>query len=127
MSFIHPDFLLGTKAARRLYHTFAANEPILDYHNHLPPADVAANRQFADLFEIWLEGDHYKWRAMRSNGVSENLCTGSASPKEKFMAWAQTVPHTGQNVHACQVALQLLNNSQMKARLMNAKSSTLPS
>ena len=70
MSFIHDDFLLSTKTARRLYHEYAESEPILDYHCHLPPQDVAANRQFRNLFEIWLEGDHYKWRAMRANGVA---------------------------------------------------------
>ncbi len=97
MSFIHPDFLLQTKAARRLYHDYAANEPILDYHCHLPPKDVAENRQFRDLFEILLEGDHYKWRAMRANGVEERYVTGEASPKEKFLAWAKTVPDTLRN------------------------------
>jgi glucuronate isomerase len=97
MPFIHDDFLLSTKAARRLYHKFAEPEPIFDYHCHLSPKDVAANRQFKNLFEIWLEGDHYKWRAMRSNGVNEKYCTGSASPYEKFLAWAKTVPHTLRN------------------------------
>ena len=97
MSFIHEDFLLSNKTARRLYHEFAEGEPILDYHCHLPPQDVAANRQFQNLFEIWLEGDHYKWRAMRANGVDERYCTGDASPKEKFLAWARTVPHTVRN------------------------------
>ena len=67
MPFIHPDFLLDTSAARRLFHDYAENEPILDYHCHLPPKDLAENRRFANLFEIWLEGDHYKWRAMRAN------------------------------------------------------------
>jgi glucuronate isomerase len=97
MGFIHEDFLLSTKAARRLYHDFAEDQPILDYHNHLPPADIAADRQFRDLFEIWLEGDHYKWRAMRADGVPERFCTGDATPFEKFQAWAQTVPHTLRN------------------------------
>jgi glucuronate isomerase len=97
MKFIHEDFLLHTKAARRLYHQFAESEPILDYHNHLPPADIASNRQFKNLFEIWLEGDHYKWRAMRSNGVAETYCTGNADPFAKFQAWAATVPHTLRN------------------------------
>jgi glucuronate isomerase len=97
MSFIHEDFLLSNKAARRLYHEHAATQPILDYHCHLPPQDVAANRQFRNLFEIWLEGDHYKWRAMRANGVEERYCTGDATPKEKFLAWARTVPHTLRN------------------------------
>src|SRR3954453_23868686 len=94
MPFIHEDILLNTGTARRLYRDFAAAEPILDYHCHLPPQDVAANRQFRDLFEIWLEGDHYKWRAMRADGVEERFCTGDAPPREKFLAWARTVPHT---------------------------------
>lgn len=97
MSFIHDDFLLSTKTASRLYHSFARDEPILDYHNHLPPKDIAQNRQFKNLFEIWLEGDHYKWRALRCNGVPEELITGKASPRDKFMAWAKTVPHTLRN------------------------------
>jgi glucuronate isomerase len=95
--FIHDDFLLESKPARQLYHKYAANEPIFDYHCHISPKDIAENRQFKNLFEIWLEGDHYKWRAMRSNGVAEKFCTGNASPEEKFNAWAATVPHTLRN------------------------------
>ena len=95
--FIHDDFLLSTRTARRLYHEFAAPEPILDYHSHLPPADIAANRQYRNLWEVWLAGDHYKWRAMRSNGVPERLCTGSAEPYDKFLAWARTAPRTLRN------------------------------
>src|SRR5215218_5846246 len=95
--FIHEDFLLGTHTARRLYHEFARPEPILDYHCHLSPRDIAENRQFKNLFEIWLEGDHYKWRAMRANGIPERFCTGDATPFEKFKAWAATVPHTLRN------------------------------
>ena len=97
MKFIHEDFLLGTPTARRLYHQFAEAEPIFDYHCHLPPHDIAANRRFKNLFEIWLEGDHYKWRAMRSNGVAERFCTGNADPFAKFRAWAATVSHTLRN------------------------------
>lgn len=97
MAFIHDDFLLSNSAARRLYHEYAAGEPILDYHCHLPPKDIAQNRQFANLFEIALEGDHYKWRAMRANGVAEEFCTGSASPYQKFLAFARTVPATLRN------------------------------
>lgn len=92
MSFITDDFLLHGKTARRLYDTYAAPQPILDYHCHLPPKDIAENRRFANLFEIWLEGDHYKWRAMRANGIAERYCTGDAEPYEKFLAWAGTVP-----------------------------------
>jgi glucuronate isomerase len=97
MPFIHEDFLLGTRTARRLYHKFAESEPIFDYHCHLSPGDVARNRQFQNLFEIWLEGDHYKWRAMRTNGVAEKFCTGNAPAYEKFLAWAKTVPRTLRN------------------------------
>lgn len=92
--FIHDDFLLQTDAAKDLYHHFAKAEPIYDYHCHLPQALIANNHQFADLAEIWLGGDHYKWRAMRANGVPERVCTGDASPREKFDAWCATVPHT---------------------------------
>ncbi len=97
MTFIHDDFLLHSEAAKRLYHEYAAAEPILDYHCHLSPKDIAENRRFHDLYEIWLEGDHYKWRAMRANAVPERYCTGDAAPFEKFMAWARTVPHTLRN------------------------------
>ncbi|MBX3434527.1 MAG: glucuronate isomerase [Pirellulales bacterium] len=97
MPFIHDDFLLQTDTARRLYHEFAAGEPILDYHTHLPPAEIAGNRRFRDLAEIWLGGDHYKWRAMRAAGVPERFCTGDAPPYEKFLAWARTTPQTIRN------------------------------
>jgi glucuronate isomerase len=97
MKFIHEDFLLQTRTARRLYHQFAEDEPVLDYHCHLSPRDIAENRRFKNLAEIWLEGDHYKWRAMRSDGVAERFCTGTAEPFAKFQAWAATVPHTLRN------------------------------
>jgi glucuronate isomerase len=97
MKFIHEDFLLSTRTSRRLYQHYAASEPIFDYHCHLSPKDIAENRRFNNLFEIWLEGDHYKWRAMRSNGVAERFCTGDADPFAKFQAWAATVPHTLRN------------------------------
>ncbi len=95
--FIHDDFLLHTDAARDLYHNFAKHEPIYDYHCHLSQQQILENKSFADLAEIWLGGDHYKWRAMRSNGVNEKFCTGNASPREKFDAWCATVPHTLRN------------------------------
>src|SRR5215813_9547553 len=97
MTFIHENFLLHSKTAQKLYHDYAAPQPILDYHSHLPPADLASDRRFGNLFDIWLEGDHYKWRAMRANGVAEQFCTGKAEPYEKFLAWAGTVPHTLRN------------------------------
>ncbi len=95
--FIHDDFLLQTDAARDLYHNFAKHEPIYDYHCHLPHRQILENKSFADLAEIWLGGDHYKWRAMRANGVNERFCTGDAAPREKFDAWCATVPHTLRN------------------------------
>jgi glucuronate isomerase len=88
---------LHSATARKLFHTYAEPEPILDYHCHLQPKDIAGNRQFNNLFEIWLEGDHYKWRAMRTNGVEEKYCTGDVPPVEKFKAWARAVPHTLRN------------------------------
>ncbi len=97
MTFITDDFLLTNRTARRLYHEFAEHLPIVDYHTHLPPHDIARNRQFANLAEMWLEGDHYKWRVMRANGEPESVCTGDAPPYEKFLAWARTVPHTLRN------------------------------
>jgi glucuronate isomerase len=97
MSFITEDFLLMSRKSRHLYHTFAENEPILDYHCHLAPRDISENRQFNNLSEAWLEGDHYKWRAMRANGIDERYCTGAATPFEKFQAWAGTVPYTLRN------------------------------
>lgn len=92
--FITKDFLLSTDSARRLYHDHAAGMPIFDYHCHLPPQQIAANHQFENLSRIWLAGDHYKWRAMRANGVDERLVTGSADDRDKFQAWAETVPAT---------------------------------
>ena len=92
MPFLHDDFLLSSPAARRLYHEVAAEQPICDYHCHLPPADLANRRVFANLHEAWLEGDHYKWRAMRALGVDERLVTGDADPQEKFDAFAACVP-----------------------------------
>lgn len=93
-SFLTEDFLLDTDFARHLYHDFAKEQPIFDFHCHLPPEQIAQNYQFNNLYDIWLKGDHYKWRAMRSNGVEERFCTGDASDYEKFKAFAATVPYT---------------------------------
>lgn len=90
--FMCEDFLLTTDTAKRLYHEFAKNQPIFDYHCHLNPQEIAQNRQFDNLGQIWLEGDHYKWRGMRSAGVPEQLITGDSSDYDKYMAWAKTVP-----------------------------------
>lgn len=96
-SFLSQDFLLQTKTAQELYHDYAAAMPIIDYHNHLPPDEIATNKQFASLTEIWLKGDHYKWRAMRTNGVPEQDITGNADDYTKFKRWAATVPYTMRN------------------------------
>ena len=108
MAFIHDDFLLQTETARVLYHEYAKDQPIVDYHCHLTPAEVADDRQFPDLYAIWLAGDHYKWRAMRANGLAERFCTGEASPREKFNAFAATVPATLRNplFHWCALELK---------------------
>lgn len=95
--FLDNDFLLHTDTARSLYHEFAAPMPIIDYHCHLNPADIATDRKFANLTQVWLHGDHYKWRAMRTNGIDEQYCTGSATDEQKFLKWAETVPNTLRN------------------------------
>lgn len=94
---ITENFLLETPSGVRLYHEFAKDLPIVDYHCHLPPRDMAEDRRFANLTQLWLAGDHYKWRAMRANGVDERYITGDASDEEKFLAWARTVPKTLRN------------------------------
>ena len=95
--FLDKNFLLQSKTAERLYHEYAAHLPIIDYHCHLDPAQIANNINFANLTEIWLKGDHYKWRAMRANGVNEQYITGSKTDLEKFGKWAETVPYTLRN------------------------------
>ncbi|MCL4707397.1 glucuronate isomerase [bacterium] len=95
--FITENFLLHNKTAAELYHDYAKAQPIIDYHCHLPPKDISENKKFANLTQIWLYGDHYKWRAMRTNGIDERFITGSASDWEKFLAWAETVPKTLRN------------------------------
>lgn len=95
--FFTEDFLLSNDFARTLYHQYAKKQPIIDYHCHLPPQDIAEDTQFENLTAIWLAGDHYKWRAMRTLGIPEEYITGSASPLDKFRKWAQTVPYTMRN------------------------------
>ncbi|TVP76296.1 MAG: glucuronate isomerase [Puniceicoccaceae bacterium] len=97
MAYLHENFLLPNKTSQRLYHEVAADQPIMDYHCHLSPEAVAGNARFPDLAEIWLGGDHYKWRAMRAAGIPEACVTGDAAPREKFDAWARTVPQTVRN------------------------------
>ncbi|MCU0791498.1 MAG: glucuronate isomerase, partial [Opitutaceae bacterium] len=97
-AFLHDDFLLTTATARRLYHEVAKGQPIYDYHCHLPPDQIAANRSFANLTQVWLAGDHYKWRAMRAAGVNEDLITGAASSDyDKFLAYCRVVPQLVRN------------------------------
>ncbi|GLU44838.1 glucuronate isomerase [Allomuricauda sp. NBRC 101325] len=97
MTFIKENFLLETPQAEELYHDYAKEMPIIDYHNHLPPQHVAKDHQFKNLAEAWLMDDHYKWRAMRAFGIDEAYITGDASDREKFQKWAETVPHTLRN------------------------------
>ena len=97
MPFIHDDFLLDSEEAKRLYHDYAASAPIIDYHCHLPPEQIAANYQYKNMCDVWLSGDHYKWRAMRTNGVDERFVTGDADDREKFGKWAETVPRLLRN------------------------------
>ncbi|MGM0674790.1 MAG: glucuronate isomerase [Spirochaetota bacterium] len=92
--FLTDDFILETDTARRLYHDYAASMPIFDFHCHLPPQSIAEDRRYENLTDIWLRGDHYKWRAMRTNGVPERRITGAAEDYDKFLAFAETVPHT---------------------------------
>ena len=94
---IHPEFLLDCEEASRLYHEYAEALPIIDFHNHLPPGEVAADKSWSNISQVWLDGDHYKWRAMRTNGIDERLCTGDASDREKFDAFAATLPYTLRN------------------------------
>lgn len=91
------DFLLQTTAAKKLYHDYAANLPVIDYHNHLPPGEIADDKKFSTITEIWLKGDHYKWRAMRTLGIDEKFITGDADDKSKFLKWAACVPLTVRN------------------------------
>lgn len=95
--FINDNFLLENKFSEELYHNYAKNQPIIDYHNHLPPQQIADNTIFSNITNVWIKGDHYKWRAMRTLGINEEFITGGASDKDKFLNWAKTVPHTMRN------------------------------
>ncbi len=96
-SFINDNFLLETEYAEELYHKYAKQQPIIDYHCHLPPSEIAQNRQFENMTQLWIDGDHYKWRAMRNLGISEDFITGKATDKEKFDKWAYTIPYALRN------------------------------
>ncbi|MFD0990163.1 glucuronate isomerase [Mariniflexile jejuense] len=95
--FIHDNFLLENKYAEELYHTYSKHQPIIDYHNHLPPQQIAQDKTFSNITNVWINGDHYKWRAMRTLGVNEEFITGKGSDKDKFLNWAKTVPYTMRN------------------------------
>lgn len=122
--FLDSGFLLSTKTAERLYHDFAENLPIIDYHNHLPPDQIADDIQFANITRVWLNGDHYKWRAMRSNGVNEAFITGDKTDWEKFEAWAGTVPFTLRNplYHWTHLELQRYFGIYDQLNMSNARS-----
>jgi glucuronate isomerase len=122
MTFIHDDFLLDTAQAKVLYHDYAKDMPIVDYHCHLPPEQVAENRQFRNLTEVWLAGDHYKWRAMRSNGINERFITGDASDREKFDHWCATVPYTLRNPLYHWTHLELRRPFGINDRLLDSSS-----
>jgi len=117
--FLSENFLLQTESAQRLYHEYASSMPIYDYHCHLPVEEIADDKNFENLTTIWLKGDHYKWRAMRANGVDENYITGSASDKDKFMAWAKTVPRTIRNPLYHWTHLELKNPFGITGKLLN--------
>ncbi len=95
--FLDENFLLNTKTSQQLYHDFAKEMPIIDYHCHLPPDQIAEDKQFENLTQIWLYGDHYKWRALRANGIDESYITGNKTDWEKFKKWSETVPYTLRN------------------------------
>jgi glucuronate isomerase len=95
--FLDENFLLNNKTAQRLYHDYAKGMPIIDYHNHLPPNEIAEDKNFENITKVWLYGDHYKWRGMRINGVDEKFITGDATDFEKFQKWSETVPYTMRN------------------------------
>ena len=119
-TFLTDDFLLKSDFAKALYHDYAKKMPIIDYHCHLSPLDIANDRQFKTMSEIWLEGDHYKWRAMRTLGVNEKYITGNASDQEKFQKWAESVPHTMRNPLYHWTHLELLRYFDI-SQLFNAE------
>lgn len=119
-AFLDDSFLLENPTAERLYHEFSKGQPIIDYHCHLPPEQVSNNHRFATLTQIWLNGDHYKWRAMRSNGVPERFCTGDASDWEKFEAWAKTVPYTLRNPLYHWTHMELKDPFGVTGKVLNA-------
>jgi len=121
-NFITEDFLLYSKPARELYHNYAKNMPIIDYHSHLPPDQIANDIKFENITQIWLYGDHYKWRLMRAYGINEQYITGNKSDFEKFRAWAETVPYTIRNPSYHWSHLELKNYFGINDRVLNPNS-----
>ncbi|PLW90020.1 glucuronate isomerase [Mucilaginibacter sp.] len=117
-NFLDDDFLLHSDTARRLYHDYAKDMPIIDYHCHLSPEQIARNINFNNLTQAWLYGDHYKWRAMRANGISEEYITGGKPDFEKFEKWAETVPYTMRNPLYHWTHLELRRYFNIDSRLM---------
>jgi glucuronate isomerase len=124
-SFLSDDFLLKNKFSQQLYHEYAKDLPIIDYHNHLPPAEIATNRKFESISAIWLAGDHYKWRAMRTLGIDEHYITGKASDADKFEKWAYTLPYTLRNPLFHWSALELKRYFGITDLLSPTNSSTI--
>jgi glucuronate isomerase len=120
--FLDENFLLQSKTAEKLYHDYAVKMPIVDYHCHLPPDQIAADNNFDNITQAWLYGDHYKWRAMRTNGVDESYCTGSQSDEAKFHKWSETVPYTMRNPLYHWTHLELLRYFEVR-EVLNPDSS----
>ncbi len=119
-SLLAEDFLLQSETAKILYNEYAKQLPIIDYHNHLPPQEIVEDKKFKNLTELWLDGDHYKWRAMRTLGVNEEFITGNASDEEKFLAWSKIVPLTIRNPLFHWTQLELKNSFNINAYLDEA-------
>jgi len=117
--FINEDFILETEQARRLFHDYAKDLPIIDYHCHISPKEIAEDVAWENISQVWLAGDHYKWRAMRSNGVAERFCTGDASDREKFDKWAETMPYLLRNPLYHWTHLELKNYFGISDRLLS--------
>jgi len=122
--FLSEDFLLHSKTAQTLYHSYAENLPILDFHSHLPAGQIAEDKVFQNISQAWLYGDHYKWRAMRANGISERFCTGDATDEEKFQKWAETVPQTLRNPLYHWTHLGLKRYFKISGKLLNPESAS---
>ena len=122
MTFLTEDFLLTNPIAIELYHNYAQEQPIFDYHSHLSPQLIADDYQFTNLYDVWLKGDHYKWRAMRTNGITEEYCTGNKSDYKKYLAYAQSVPYMLGNPLYHWTHLELKRYFNISDQLLNGES-----